>query len=436
MKILLLMLIYYLILILSQTILFKQERTRVVELMPLFLLFSFSLSLGTFRFNIFGSISTMHVHSTVLLLLMLVFYLINRQTEFKHPVNYFTGLLLIFTLIQVFVLKDILDWTNFTIVVGTYISIFLMGLVTSSLRIVYLNQVLANFNYLAIVNGILSICQYITGKALLIGSFSQSIVYTQGVVNTRRVVGLAGSNNAAGNLGVALFCICLYNAINRKNVLSYAALGITTVFSILTLTRIGYLSIIVAAGIFLWGYRKRIETFGISKWKLLGGISGIAVLFLLSFHRVIIQKLLIDRGNTSGERFKQYANAWKTGVENHFFIGSGIGQWQSYSYYNFNHVDLPIHSLFYNVLVENGIFVFVAFCVLNVYLAVKVIKNIKSYDLKIFYVAFCISMLITVNFNPDQYYYVPNFIYYFVTLLGYQKMKLQNQKVGMRRVSK
>ncbi|WP_222848552.1 hypothetical protein, partial [Lactiplantibacillus plantarum] len=89
---------------------------------------------------------------------------------------------------------------------------------------------------MAILNGVLSILQYITGKTLLIGNLSQSIVYTEGVTNVKRVVGLAGSNNAAGNLGVLLFCICLYNTVTQKNLFSLFSLGITTVFSLLTLT--------------------------------------------------------------------------------------------------------------------------------------------------------------------------------------------------------
>ncbi|WP_222848553.1 O-antigen ligase family protein, partial [Lactiplantibacillus plantarum] len=100
------------------------------------------------------------------------------------------------------------------------------------------------------------------------------------------------------------------------------------------------------------GYKNKNSRFSISKKKIIGGAAVFLALLLIVFHKPIIQKLFIDRGNTSGERFKQYVNAWNTGVLHHPFTGVGIGQWQSYSYYNFGYVDLPIHSLYYNVLIE------------------------------------------------------------------------------------
>lgn len=181
---------------------------------------------------------------------------------------------------------------------------------------------------------------------------------------------------------------------------------------------------LVAFIIVFIGYDTKESRFPVSKKKIIAGAAGFLALLLIIFHKPIIQKLFIDRGNTSGERFKQYINAWNTGVLHHPFSGIGVGQWQSYSYYNFGYVDLPIHSLYYNVLIENGLLLFIAFLALNVYLIIKVIRNTQNRNLKFFYLALGISSFITVNFNPDQYYYVPNFIYFFVLLLGYRKTQL------------
>lgn len=436
MKILILMLVYYVMFICANSFLFKHDRSRIIELVPFLLLLSFSLALTTIRFRILGSIASMHIHSTVVLLVMLAVYLFSRKINLKDPVAYFSVLMVVGVLLQVFVFRDILDWPNFTIVFGTYLSIMMIYLMTASLNKINLNQVLYNFNYLAILNGVLSILQYITGKTLLIGNLSQSIVYTEGVTNVKRVVGLAGSNNAAGNLGVLLFCICLYNTVTQKNLFSLFSLGITTVFSLLTLTRIGYLGMLVAFVIVFIGYENKNSRFSISKKKIIGGAAVFLAVLLIVFHKPIIQKLFIDRGNTSGERFKQYVNAWNTGVLHHPFTGVGIGQWQSYSYYNFGYVDLPIHSLYYNVLIENGLLLFIAFFALNVYLVFKVIRNTPNRNLKFFYLALSVSSFITVNFNPDQYYYVPNFIYFFVLLLGYRKTQLVSNRKTVVKGSK
>lgn len=56
----------------------------------------------------------------------------------------------------------------------------------------------------------------LTKKTLLIGSFSESILYTEGIVDSNRAVGIAGSNNSAGNLGALLFIIALFNLYKKR----------------------------------------------------------------------------------------------------------------------------------------------------------------------------------------------------------------------------
>ncbi|PAD33575.1 hypothetical protein CHH56_19095, partial [Terribacillus saccharophilus] len=67
------------------------------------------------------------------------------------------------------------------------------------------------FNFISIFNSLLSLAQLVTKKKLLIGGFNDSILYTEGAIDSLRVTGIAGTNNAAGNFSALLVCITLFN---------------------------------------------------------------------------------------------------------------------------------------------------------------------------------------------------------------------------------
>lgn len=100
-------------------------------------------------------------------------------------------------------------------VILNYVSIYLCFLLCKSIKNFYIESFFRSFNWLAILNGILGILQMLTKKTLLIGSFSESILYTEGIVDSNRAVGIAGSNNSAGNLGALLFIIALFNLYKK-----------------------------------------------------------------------------------------------------------------------------------------------------------------------------------------------------------------------------
>ncbi|MDU4828426.1 MAG: O-antigen polymerase [Clostridium perfringens] len=331
-------------------------------------------------------------------------------------------ILIIYTCIQMFFIDDIVKYFNF---IFLYFGIYFLYYIIKNIKL-DIDDILKFVNFIAIYNSILSIAQYFTGIKLLPGVWFDSIYFLEGANSVKRVVGVVGSNNAAGNFGAILFVVILYNAVKRRRVIDFLALGLTSIFSIITLTRIGYLAIGVSIIIFYfftnWSNKKIfifkyiLLLFGI----MLGGI------ILFKFGYLIYETLFIKRGHTSDYRFTQFTFVLNYLLPNNYLLGVGAGQMNNYIYNNYYYYELDLHSQYLNVLIEQGIFMFINFIVLNVSIFIKMIKRFKNYNLeRIFIISLFISNLICSNYNPNQYYLSNNVLYYLIVFViafgGYPK---------------
>jgi O-antigen ligase len=319
------------------------------------------------------------------------------------------------------------DYIHFAMLVITYISIYILILIFKSIDTINVDRIYYSINYLAIFNGVLGIAQYITGKSLLIGDFNSSILYTTATnIETIRSVGLAGTNNAAGNFGALLFGIVFYNCLTKKSFFSILALGITLTFSILTLTRIGYIAIIVQIIIvFLFYYPKTRRGTHLKIILFTFSISTL-IIFALIFSTSIINKIITERGNTELARFIQYDRIFKFIISKHPFAGIGTGQYKEYMLSNFGIYDIDIHSQYLNILAENGLIFFMSFFILNLYILIRVLRSNLDSKLKILGLSLFIANFICSNFNPNQYYYINNVFYYLLLFCIYFKAKISN----------
>ncbi|MGG7200406.1 O-antigen ligase family protein [Clostridium butyricum] len=297
----------------------------------------------------------------------------------------------------------------------TYLSIFILGLIFN-----YKNgdydyiKITELFTYIAIANGILGVFQFVTNKKLLYGQFNNSLYFkNESGMIVKRVVGIVGSNNAAGNLGFILFTVVLFNYLRSKEKINLVALIITTVFSILTLTRIGYVSIILTIVlnilIIKWNNLN-----AILKKVLLCGI-GLLVIGIIFYFcgDLIIDILFKQRGNTQDARGIQFKFILdKIITKNNIMSGIGTGQYKDYAYNNFNYTDIDIHSQYLNFYAENGLMVFLAVIFFNVNLFILAFKNCDNNLEKVFITNLFLGNLICCNFNPNEYYQINNIFYY------------------------
>lgn len=309
--------------------------------------------------------------------------------------------------------NNINDIGKFVSICELYICILLIAYIYSSFKYYDYTKILKFFRYLIIFNGILGILQFITNKKLLFGRISENINYGEGITLVRRTVGIAGSNNSAGNLGAILFSIALFNYMRTKKKIDLFALILTLIFSILTFTRIGYVAIIVETFIY----------FVISNWSSINQIlKKLRILFysiilgfcgLILFGNKLYDILFIKRGDTSQWRQIQFSRVFNEIIPNNtFFRGIGPGQYIYYSTYMLQRLDIDIHSQYINILVEQGTFAFIVFIIFNIYVSKKALKKCENKSEKIFIISLLIGNLIVCNYNPNQYYLINNIIYY------------------------
>lgn len=364
--------------------------------------------------------SYLYISATFIIIASIFIININKNIlKFKYEDIFF--ILLIGDIIFMIFSVRILNHVNFVYLSITYISICLIYLIYKSFNNVYEQKIFNCFTYLAIFNGLFGVLQYITNKKLIYGIFNENIIYTEGVVKVKRAVGIAMTNNAGGNLSALLFTVVLYNYIVNRRKRDMAAVILNLVFAILTLTRIAYVAIFLSIIIYiLISYNwKNIR---ITTKKLIALCSGVlaAILFLvLSWHK-IYEILFVNRGNTQGYRFIQYNNVFKYILPNvDIFKGIGLGQYRNYIYYHYKIGDVDLHTQYLNVLIEQGWLIFIVFMAFNIFILVKALKSSDSSVKKAFAISLFLVNLICSNFNPNQYYYVNNIIYYMLILNFY-----------------
>ncbi len=428
-------LIFCLFLLLSYFAVYKfyfKNRYEVIYTLPIFFYIAFNFSFSEQIYRIVGEDLKYYINTATLIIIIFLIFIINKKTKSItwHYIFFMPLLLNIF--LSIFSNKiEIFSFPMFVRVALNYFSIYVCYLIALSMRKYDLKKFLYAFNYLGIMNGVLGILQIISKKKLLIGDFNSSILYTEGLVDGNRAVGIAGSNNSAGNLAVLLYTISLYNLLTRKDVTSFFSCLLSVIFVMLTQTRIGILGIFVTTIIMVLGFKSSKKEFFLKKMIFFSfGIFGL-VLGLLIFQNKLISVFVTNRGNTESYRFIQLDYALNTAISNHPYTGIGTGQWRSYLYNNYGIVDIPIHSQMVNFWAENGFIVFALFIIMNIIVLMQVIKNnFLSKKIKVFALAFFFGNFIVSNFNPNQIYTLNNIIFFLVMfLLAFYKFDKENPKL-------
>jgi lysylphosphatidylglycerol synthetase-like protein (DUF2156 family) len=419
MKIVICFIIYFLLFLTSNFFLKKKEKYKNIIFLLFMFSFSFYLSIGVEYYIREDTIKT-GIHSVFLAIIVCLIMVISRNVLKLGLELFFFIPLFIFLIIDY--LTRTSDYSHYYSILFTYLSIFLIFLIFRSLPSIKIEPILTSVNYLAFINAILGIAQFITGKQLVIGHFNDSIEYTEGIVATNRAIGLAGTNNAAGNFGALLFGVVLYNYVNKHDKFSLLTLILTSIFSILTFTRIGYVGILLEFFI-LVAFNKKWST----KKIIVVIFQAVLGLFaIIMFSSKIINKLFIERGDTQEDRFLQFDIVKKYIINDHWLFGIGTGQYRDYLYKNYSIFGPDIHSQYLNVMAENGIFIFILFVLFNCWIIEKIISSNTGRLLKILGVALFIGNFVCSNFNPNQYYYLNNILYYLVmlTIAFYSKKKI------------
>ncbi|WP_394896247.1 hypothetical protein, partial [Clostridium baratii] len=241
------------------------------------------ISINTgFMCNQYDGIAILRIPMVFATLLGITIGLIGfKRSIEKDCLNKLMIIIMLYTFIQVIIAKDFVKYSNFIFLYGSIIMLL------SIMKKIEINaqSILDVINVVAIYNGILSIFQYITECKLLPGVWNENIYFSEGANMVKRVVGVVGTNNAAGNFGALLFVIVLYNIIKKRRIIDFIALFCTSIFSILTLTRIGYLAIGVSILIFYF----------FSNWKKRNGL--IVKYFLIIIGIIVVGFIILKFGD-------------------------------------------------------------------------------------------------------------------------------------------
>lgn len=265
----------------------------------------------------------------------------------------------------------------------------------------------------SIINAAVAVLQYKTGLILVNSKDAASQIRTFSTV--KRVSGISGADNAAGTLAVILFPVILYYFDKKKTLTSLAVFLSNILFLIYTFTRIGYVAAVVEVLIYI--------RYSINFKSLKSIVSSTLKTFFLSLIMLFLYNkyfdffylhIYLERGNTQDDRFIQFAKAMKAFLACPIF-GVGAGQYNDYLLDKLRIFDLHvIHSQLINFLVEEGAVLFIILLFFNIYLLILLIKKYKNrIELKYIIMLFT-GNLISSNFNPNQYYALNIYLYYFI----------------------
>jgi hypothetical protein len=412
---------FFIFMMVMSTLFFEGNNKEQAVYMSVPLLFlAFNISFNSINYRIVGENLKDYVNTATLVIFGLLLCIFNKKT-LKITWEYIFFIPLFLEIL--FFTKDIYNFPNFLRQLLNYLSIYMCFLIGKSVKHISLTRFMTSFNLLAILNGILGIAQMITKKTLLIGNFNSSILYTEGLVNGNRAVGIAGSNNSAGNLAALLFVVVLFNFIKDKNIYSFIAIILNLIFALLTQTRIGLLAIAITLLIVFINYKPKKRTDFLLKNLVFIFLLILGLCILIFFGTKIIDVLFLNRGDTAGERFIQYKMAFNTAIANHPITGIGTGQWRSYLYGFYKLVDIPIHSQYLNFFVENGIVIFILNIIFNVGIFISCIKlTLKkkfnvNFNVCLFVICLFVTNIIVSNFNPNQIYTLNNVVYYLIIFI-------------------
>jgi hypothetical protein len=323
---------------------------------------------------------------------------------------------------------ELFDVNLFTAQFITYCNLLLMVLLFGQINYFKYSYIpfLKIITYFSLYNSILSIFQYIYNKPFLLFLSTESITYNEGIEAIKRVMGVVGSNNGAGNLGAILFPILLYNFLRKKSLLNFLVLILNCIFVALTLTRIAYGAIFCEILIILLMHKsKSYKSIG---YKVVLTIVSFLFLIIITslFYSEIVETLFVSRGDTGAHRYMQFTYVFKLAIEN-LLIGVGAGQYTYYVLYYYGFSDLVVHSQLLNMFVEQGFISLICFIIFNVFLFCSALRKIDK-EYRWLPIALFIGNLVTSNFNPNQNYYINIYIYIYLMLsIIYSREELKSK---------
>lgn len=399
------------ILFINKKMIREEKRYLNIGMVLTFIVVNFSLRVNYNQYDYFTGLEN-YIYIPIIIIVMISIYIATIKHQKITLDNVLISIILVTFLFDLYTDK-IISYVRFWTLFSTYFAIFIIGLIYKNIQGYQSKKILDMFSYIAIFNGILGILQYITNKKLLIGSFNDDIFYSQGGEYVKRVVGLAATNNSGGNLAAILFAIVFYNFLREKSLRNILALILTSIFSILTLTRIGYFTIIVELILYFiftkWGSMDRTAR------KFIIGISSVLVVLVIFyvFREKIIFILFEQRGDTASARGDQFEFVFSNIVRfSMLWLGIGTGQYRYYAFDKLGYWDIDIHSQYINLLVENGVVMLLLFLVFNISIFIRAIKHCDDKLERVFVLSLFVGNIICVNFNPNQYYAINNWLYY------------------------
>lgn len=298
----------------------------------------------------------------------------------------------------------------------SYMTIFLIFTLFMKVRCYRYDEktIISIISYLAILNFVLGMFQFVTGKNLLIFDWGTNILYGYNYNSVKRVTGFVGASNGAGNFGAMLFAVLLYRYSKYRNLSSFLLILANLVFTILTLTRISYVAIIAEIIVYIIFSKCNSLKAAIKKYWLtilmMLALSAVFIMFFNDIYSLLFQK----RGNTATSRLIQFPLAFEL-FKMHPIAGVGMGQYVYRVYQAYYVKDIAIHSQILNCLVETGVIGCLCYVIFNLCLFLLMIRKIEKKH-SWFVIALFAAYLITSNFNPNQYYYINNYIFYFIIL--------------------
>lgn len=379
-----------------------------------YLYLSYAFMLVTMALNMQFNTRYHDAYLPVLMILCINNAIIFKSKDTAQNNYYFMKLLLVIPIIAMliqFFYHEIFFHNTFFSLISQAIIIFLMFIIFKNnpgqiTDISLLNMV----SVFSLCNSLLGFAQIATNRRLMPGAFEHE-VYREGF---RRMYGFEGGANGAGNLGAILMIINLYIFTRKKTGWHLMILIFSIGFMLLTMTRIAYMGAAFGFFTFFILYRDRNKVpkgSGVLKKILI--VVMILITFIFSYYTFVTE--LYDfafkpRGATHGHRIQQFYIVTEL-IGDHPFFGIGSGQYSYFLLEHYDKMDLSVHSQWMSIIVEQGIFIFIVFLIFEFSVFLLLFKKYKN-D-KWFILALFITKTIVSNFNPNQYYFVVNNIFYF-----------------------
>lgn len=391
------------------------------ELIFLVIILSSVFNLILIRLHIGDFIIEIGILSIILIIFLYIFFIMykKRYIEINNE-REISVLLISLSLINVYLfLEPIFIYIyypeSYSLYLLIYFNVELLLLVFLFLRrFKYRNRTIINVvAVFSLMNGILGLLQYVTGRFLI--NFKDPAQKLTELYLGSRISGFVMGDNGGGNLGVIILPILLYKYKENKNIFNFVLISGDILFTIFTFTRIAYLAMGVEFIIFFIGNFKQSSVKDIlKKISMIFITLCLGIYCYLNYLQEIMNIFFLERGDTQNERFVQFYISIKAFLSTPI-IGTGHGQYNSYIFDKFGTIDdLQIHSQLLNLLVEEGILIFMFFIIFNIFLILFLFKKYRKKKEEIFIIMIFVGNLICSNFNTNQTYEINNSIYYLI----------------------